>query len=377
MAYAANLTQGTPPKPYGRDGRKVYLPQAATAQVYQGAMVAVTSDGSVVTGTTAGSGACMGIAEFDQLGGSTDGAVRMSVWTDKVFCMPNGVNAVSDSTPFGTILFMESDNTVGTGAPGQQIAGRFYGFEDDGTVRVYFSSQGSWNDGAADAPDGGAPAFKARALLTLPDAYTGTGTGTLTETTASSGLGTADGVTLAVGDVVFVQPGDSHLTAAKDSGPWVVLNLGSASVQWILTRPSWWQHGAGIQQAQTIDIGGEGTKFRGGSWRTFCGKGKIVDTDDPAFYVGRFVEQVTFAGADAGAHTYNPSVGVYDAVHSAVMLNLTLPGGTMTAAVALGADAITPGYTNTATMTLQAYSAAFAANTAAGTYKLNVLVTNW
>src|SRR5580700_11184256 len=270
----ANLTQDVPPKPFGYGGRNVALPQAATAQIWQGAMVATTADGSVVTGTTSGSGHCIGVAVFGQLGGATDGASRMLVWTDKIFGFQPGLHAPSDSTPFGTVLFMESDNQVGTGAGGEtQIAGRFYGFEDDGTVRVYISSQASWFDANADLNDGGTSAFKARAVMTtLQASYTGSTTGTLTGP-ANTALSASDGVTLAVGDVVFIPPAITNIEAASDGGPYVVTALGSGSSSWGLTRPAWWMTGSAAQLGQAVDIGGEGTKWGGNTWKCFGAKG--------------------------------------------------------------------------------------------------------
>ena len=371
----ANLTNDIPPKPYGLGGRYVVLPQSATAQIYQGAMVAETAAGALVTGTTAGSGPCVGVAVFGQLGGTTDGAVRMQIWTDKIFVFAPGTNAPTDATPFGTVLFMESDNQVGVG-PGSFIAGRFYGFEDDGTVRVYISACASWFD--TNAVDGGNAPYKARAVAVIPDAYGGSGTETLTETTAASGFGTQDGVTLVAGDVVFVQGGSSNLSAAKDSGPWVVTALGSATVQWVLTRPTWWGNGAGIVPGQVIEIGGEGTVFRGGSWKAMCAKANVIGTNDPKFYVGRFVEQAAFVTGDDGAHVYAPSVGVLDAAHSSVFANPNAAaGGTTTGMVSIGAGAITPGYTGTATLHLNAFSTGLALNTAASTLACQVTITNW
>jgi hypothetical protein len=369
-----NLTQGIPPQPYGKGGRKVYLPMSATAQVWQGAMVAQLA-GACVTGTTAGAGPCIGVAEADTLGGATNGAVRLVVLTDQIFRFAAGTLAPTDSTPYGTPLFMETDNTVGTGAPGQQPAGRFMGFEDDGYVRVYVSNQASWFDSPVNSNDGGSSAFTARVVITSLGANTGTTTGVLT-VTATGALAAQDGVALATGDLVFIQPGTTNLAAASDAGPYVV-NVGGTGLHPTFTRPSWWQTAATMLVGQVVHVGGEGTVFRGTAWKNFCAKGKVVDTDDAVWYVGRFVEQTTFAGGDNGAHTYAPSVGILDAVHSAVMANMTAPGGTMTAAVNIYVDAITPGYTGTATMTIQAYSAAFATNSAAGTYKLNVLTVNW
>lgn len=133
----SNLTSGARPQPYGQGGRKVFLPMKATAQIYEGAMVAQIS-GACVTGTTAASGDCIGVAESDMLGGASDGSTRISVWTDKIFIFNAGTNAPTDATPFGSVVYMETDNTVGT-VGGLGIAGKFAGIEDDGRVRVFVS----------------------------------------------------------------------------------------------------------------------------------------------------------------------------------------------------------------------------------------------
>lgn len=134
----SNLTQGTTLQPYGQGGREIDLPVKASAQIYEGAMVSEIS-GAAVTGTTAGAGPCKGVALHDQLGGGTDGATRIKVMTDRIVLMAAGTAAPTDATPLGSPLFMESDNTVGTGGLGatQQYAGRFAGIQDDGMVRVY------------------------------------------------------------------------------------------------------------------------------------------------------------------------------------------------------------------------------------------------
>lgn len=375
---ASNLTNGIPPKPYGHGGRYVVLPQAANAQIYQGAMVASVSatDAALVTGSTSGSGPICGVAVFDQLGGATDGAVRMQIWTDKVFCFAAGVLAPTDLTPFGTVLYAETDNTVGTGAPGQVIAGRFFGFEDDGTIRVYISSCASWFDTNANANDGGTSPFKCRAVVTTLQAYGGSTTGILTET-ANGAISAADGVTLAVGDVVFIQEGTTNLTAASDAGPYMVTALGGASAKWVLTRPSWWQTGAAIQESQVIDASGEGTLYAGTSWRAFCGKGQIVDTNDPVFWVREVTQSITLAAGTA----IISNVGIRSASKSNVFLTRTATGGTVTSTIAYcptaaGANGITAGALGTGSVVVQATVAAGTiAN--ADTSTLAATVFNW
>ncbi|MCL2724848.1 MAG: hypothetical protein FWD69_10475 [Polyangiaceae bacterium] len=135
----ANLTQGIRPQPYGQGGRKVFLPVKAGAQIYEGGLV--SQPGGACAPTTAGgdSTGAIGIAEHDALGGATDGATRLSVWTDREFIFNPGLNPPTDATPYGTVLYAEDDHTVGIVNVGNALpmAGRFVGIEDDGRVRVF------------------------------------------------------------------------------------------------------------------------------------------------------------------------------------------------------------------------------------------------
>jgi hypothetical protein len=128
-----------------------------------------------------------------------------------------------------------------------------------------------------------------RAVITSIAAYAGTLTGTLTAS-ATGAIGTQDGVTLVAGDLVFlplVTGGAGGATVAADSGPYVVVNPGSASpaAKFVLTRPTWWFHDANIPEAFTIKIGSEGTNWSGNEWRAFpATASKVIDTDDPHFW---------------------------------------------------------------------------------------------
>lgn len=156
----SNLAEGIPPQPYGKGGRKVTLPVKATSQIYEGAMVAQVA-GACCTGTTAGAGDCIGVAEHDQLGGASDGDKRLSVMTEQTFIFQNGAAAATDATPYGALLFMEDDHTVGTGGLGanEKIAGRFVGIEDDGRVRCYVGllASNAVDEGSDNEPVAGTP----------------------------------------------------------------------------------------------------------------------------------------------------------------------------------------------------------------------------
>src|SRR5579872_259197 len=139
----SNLTAGTRPRPYGQGGRKVFLPMSATAQVWEGAMVAESSAGAVVTATTAGAGNVIGIAESDMLGGASDGATRVSVMYDQIFRInPSTSSPPTDATAFETVLYADSDNTVTTTAGSNPVAGTFAGIDDDGVIRVFVNMAG-------------------------------------------------------------------------------------------------------------------------------------------------------------------------------------------------------------------------------------------
>lgn len=147
------LSAGITPAPYGATMRKVSRPVSATAQIYQGSFVSEIS-GAAVAGATASAGDCIGIAEHDMLGGATDGAKRIEVLNDGIFLVQAGTAAPTDATPFGSLLFMESDHQVGTGGLGatQKVAGRFVGMADDGRVRLYIGPYGA-TDASGDIDD--------------------------------------------------------------------------------------------------------------------------------------------------------------------------------------------------------------------------------
>ncbi len=145
------ITAGIAPQPYGATLRKVSRAVAATTQMYQGQMVAEIA-GAAVPGTTAGAGDCIGVCENDQLGGATDGAKRVMVLNDGIFIFKAGSAAPTETTPYGSLLFMESDVLVGTGGLGatQKIAGRFVGMTDLGLVRVYIGPVGAGDSPGAE-----------------------------------------------------------------------------------------------------------------------------------------------------------------------------------------------------------------------------------
>ena len=148
--------------------------------------------------------------------------------------------------------------------------------------------------------------FTARVAPLSITAYTGTGTGTLTITTAAAW--TADGVVIALGDQIFLQPGLTNLLAI-DSGPWVDAVLGTGSVSTVLVRPYWWFTGNKWASGATVTVGGEGTTFANTKWRA-THAAAVIDTTDPAFYVERYTFLVTLASGVNVLAAGQPAAGI-------------------------------------------------------------------
>jgi hypothetical protein len=391
-----------------RTPNRLGMPEQVLLPEVVGPLGVNTPDPNGTTGITLYAGALLGyntVGKIDNIDSTTStivsvagvcGAYFSSVATAGFnFTSPDGVKvlkgpysflndgSITGTTPYGTDLFAVDNQTLSTvrvsatGTP-RIRAGFFECLDPSNTANVICNVGQASPLAMASAAVYASTPFYARAVVTSIDAFGGTGTDVLTETTPASGLGTQDGVTLVVGDVVFIQAGTANVANAKDSGPWVVTTLGGASVSWVLTRPDWWTQGMAIPQAKVLDVGGEGTKFAGLAWKTFCGKSKVVGTDDPAFYIGRFVDQVAFVSGDNGAHTYAPPVGVRSAAHSFVGVMVEAVSGTNTGVTSIAPLAITtPGYTATASMTLTALGTALAAQSVATTATVQVLIVNW
>lgn len=146
----SNLTAGATINSFGQGGRKINLPVKATTQLYMSGMAAQVA-GACAPATAAGAGDVIGVFEHDMLGGASDGTTRVTVVTDKVFVMTAGTAAPTDATPYGTPLFCEDDNSVGTGSLGANngLAGYFVGIEDDGRVRVFIGSMAAFTASGA------------------------------------------------------------------------------------------------------------------------------------------------------------------------------------------------------------------------------------
>ena len=371
-----NLTQDIPLSPYGYGGRDVNLPQSAN-QIYKGAMVSCLSDGALITATGAGGGHVVGMAQFGQLGTSPDGTNYLTILTDKIFLIATGVNAPTVSTTFGTPLFAETDQTVGTLAGSTAvIAGRFYGLEPDGRARVYISPDASWFDGVvADVEPTNSRANYVRAVVTsiVGASYTGTGTGVLTFAT---GAMTTDGVSVSAGDVVHLQGGTlgSCAITAADTGPWVVTVKGATGVAAVFTRPAWYQTGQVLPNAYGFDVGTEGTLFGGVHWTMWGGAAVTIGTTDPSLYPDRVITQLTINSGVASALTTVPIRSASKSVVTAQLVSFS--GGTPTGGTSINALVLTPGYANTASFVLTLTGTALADFTPSGAIVANVVIAN-
>jgi hypothetical protein len=219
----SNLTKGIPPQPYGKGGRKVILPVKATTQIWQGAMVSQPS-GACAPATGSGStAAVIGVAEHDILGGASDGTERVSLMTGQIFIFNAGSNAPTDATPFGTALYAETDNTVGTSSSGGTLptAGRFAGIEDDGRVRIFIDDLANFD------PDANAGEIAVNgAALTNTAATTVQRGGVVTRFLLAGTMSQDETVTLGTtgaiaGDIIRIvrTSTSAHVLAVVDGGP--------------------------------------------------------------------------------------------------------------------------------------------------------------
>jgi hypothetical protein len=239
-------------------------PVKAAAKIYQGTMVSIDATGYAVPASAVGTqkvvGVCQGPgdtglnSDVDNTAGANGAQTVRVVFgafpfvansTIALTDMQKPVYAVDDSTvdlsdnggtrPFAGVL-VSMDTLAGTTGLGAFVL-------VGPLAQLAFAIAA----GGAFAPS---TVYKARNVVTSLQAYTGTGTNVLTET-ANGAWAAQDGVTNAVGDVVFIFTTTTNLVGALDSGPWQITSLGSAGSKWVLTRPSWFTTGSTIPQGST------------------------------------------------------------------------------------------------------------------------------
>ena len=350
------------------------FPVEASTKIYAGTMVATNAAGNAVPAGTAGAVVIWGRCE-KQVDNSSGNAGDLVVTVRKgpyYFAQDQSITQAN----IGQNAYAVDDSTVSLSDGGgtRLLAGVIYPIGETTTSLATTSKVPVWLGlpNAYELSAGLTTSGSARNVVTSLAAYTGSGTATLTAS-ANGAWATQDGVTNAVGDLVFIQGGTTNLTAAKDSGPWQISSLGSASAPWVLARPSWFANGAAIDPGVIVEIGGEGTAWAGTEWKSFVAQGKVVGTDDPTFYVGRVVVPVTLV---AGTVTIS-SVGIRSATRSNLEAQLNTKAGTTTSTVGYGTiAAMTPGYAGTASAVVDAIAAGQTLQSA-DTSSLNVLISNW
>lgn len=140
----ANTTKNLIRDAVGGPGLIFHLPVDGGARIFDGSLVAQLGDGTVVPYSTASSGVCIGVAqhEADNTGGA-DGAVRVYVETERVFCFTNGAggDAFSEASIIGSPVYGSDDNVVADNSNSavRKCVGFFAGMEADGKVRVFIS----------------------------------------------------------------------------------------------------------------------------------------------------------------------------------------------------------------------------------------------
>jgi hypothetical protein len=198
----------------------------------------------------------------------------------------------------------------------------------------------------------------ARVVMTaMPASTTANGTITVTATGATAAQDTT--VTLALNDFVFLPPGQAVAAglAASNAGVYQNTVLGAAGVKAVFERVALLS-GQGWPLAYTAEVDGEGAEWGGSSWRVMDGKGKVVDTDDPAFYPRFWKKKVTLASGTyiIGAGGGGEDLYLWSATTTPVSLTAnTLAGTAGTNKLAAPSATRTAGYPAAATITVNSY----------------------
>jgi hypothetical protein len=386
------------------DARILKYPVEAATSIFGGGLVFINPAGNAVSGSAAISSAfkavgranrqCLNLAvggtvSPDGIANGAAGSIMVPVQRGIFYLAINADSTITKAN-FGASVFASNDAEVSLSDAGGTRA--FVGFIVDPAGDMApspLSSQvgvlvGYPNPYALNPELGNlATQYKARAVVTSLQAYTGSGTGTLTQTALAAGWQVQDGVTNAVGDIVFIQAGTTNLVAAFDSGPWQISVLGSASIKWVLVRPDWWTNASVMPLGAVLELDGEGTNYAGSSWKSFATQGAaVVGTNDPAFYIRQFVTAVTLVTGFVKLGASQTFPGLRSATLSDITFTPTNFNGAAstvsyrTGAYASGGSATAAGYMGTSTVSITALVAAGTFNTTdVGTGLLTI--RNW
>lgn len=201
------------------------------------------------------------------------------------------------------------------------------------------------------SPDGPVQTIRCRGVvLSALGAYTNAN-GVLTEN-ANGAIGTIDGLTVAVGDRLFLPPGIA--AAAADVGVYQVVATGSAGAVFVLQRVSDMPNGALVGRGSEIHVT-EGTVMQGTQWVLDTADPVTVGTTAQAWYPRAVTQSVTLA---AGTKTIQ-NVPIKSTSLSNAICVRTATGGTVSTTVmylptSAGANGFTAGALGTGQVVLQA-----------------------
>jgi hypothetical protein len=343
----------------------INLPMAATTLIYAGTMVAADASGNAVGGSASTALKLAGRAEA-HVDNSSGGAGALTINVKPgVFAFVNsaaGVDLIAAANVFSYCYVVDNQTVALTDGGGTRpIAGLIFPFDPNNPTAVQVGvGPGFTVPSNPNAPTpGGSTQFKAR----------GAAFATNHSLTAFTVATNTDGITYVAGDVVLL----TAQTTAKENGPYVV---GTVATTAPLTRPDWWVAGSAIAPGQVIQVS-EGTIFAGSEWKAFCGKAKVIDTDDPTFYPRVSKGTVTLA---SGTKVLGVTQGLFlrSTTTSAVMItrNTFHAGSTTTVTYDAPVANRTAGVAGTAALSI---FGAVAAGTHPGDDASDVdfLVVNW
>lgn len=192
--------------------------------------------------------------------------------------------------------------------------------------------------------------------------------GVLTEN-ANGAIGTQDGVTLAVGDLVLLPNGVA--ASAVDAGIYQVTALGSAGAKFVLTAAPEWQIGFTVLPKTEVLVS-EGTLYANTTWVvTNTGRANLVGTASFTFYPRQVIQSLTLV---AGTTTIT-NVPIFSALKTCIVAERTTANTTASTISYNTIGGKTAGALGTATLTFQACVAAGTINNA-DISTLAVMVTN-
>jgi hypothetical protein len=357
------------------------FPVAAATTLYAGTFAATNSSGYLVATPTASSKIWgrieKQVVNTTAAGFGSAGDLNAEIHQGYFYLNNDATNPCVD-TARGSLCYVVDNNTVGSSDVGGTLpaAGIIIGVPASGQpeygkvlVAVGMPSLYVQNPELAANPT----AFKARNVATNLAALTFT-SGSFSAD-ANGALGSQDGVTNAVGDIIMFPAGTitTGVVSAANSGPWVLTAVGGASAKFTGIRPDWWPHGGTITAGSAINIGGEGTLFGGTRWVTFAASTAVIGTTDPALYPEQVTQTVTLSSSAATI----TNVPIRSATKSNVVASLAAVGGTTTSTIGWGIIvAPTPGGIGTASTTVNAIASGGSKNGTADTSQLIVTIFN-